>query len=211
MHRAPAIAAVVAAAAAAQGIACSLAGASGPGRRGQALVVLLVDDDGDVGRATVSNESGSADLRAERDATHVVATRPPGAVTTLSQEDVEEIFGSALSALPAPARRFTLNFKFESDELTDEARALVPEVLRIVRERQVPDVVVVGHTDTMGSPPANFELGLKRATTVRDLLVDAGLDASVIEVTSLGETDLFIRTGDETPEPRNRRVDIAVR
>ena len=45
----------------------------------------------------------------------------------------------------------------------------------------------------------------------RDLLTQAGLDASTINVTSLGEADLLIKTPDETPEPRNRRVEIAVR
>ena len=39
----------------------------------------------------------------------------------------------------------------------------------------------------------------------------AGLDASTMDVTSLGEADLLIKTPDETPEPRNRRVEIAVR
>ena len=55
------------------------------------------------------------------------------------------------------------------------------------------------------------ELALKRATTVRDLLVAAGFDGSTIEVTSHGEADLMIPTPDETPEPRNRRVEITVR
>ena len=47
--------------------------------------------------------------------------------------------------------------------------------------------------------------------TVRNILVDAGLNASTIDVTSVGELDPLVKTPDETPEPRNRRVDIAVR
>ena len=78
-------------------------------------------------------------------------------------------------------------------------------------QRPVPDVVVVGHTDTMGTPTANYELGMKRAMTVRALLVEAGLDPALIEVSSLGEADLMVKTPDDTPEPRNRRVDITVR
>ena len=71
--------------------------------------------------------------------------------------------------------------------------------------------MVTGHTDTMGTNRANFDLGLKRAMMVRNLLVSAGLEASQIQVTSLGETDLLVHTSDNTPEPRNRRVDIVVR
>jgi outer membrane protein OmpA-like peptidoglycan-associated protein len=33
----------------------------------------------------------------------------------------------------------------------------------------------------------------------------------MIEVASHGEGDLLVHTPDETPEPRNRRVDISVR
>ncbi len=188
-----------------------IAAPSRPAHVGHVLIVLLPDSNGSVGRARVSNESGSADLASERDAAHVAANQPPGPVSTLGEADVKRIFGTALSALPPAPRHFTLYFRFESDELTDESRVVVPEILKTVKERAVPDVAVVGHTDTTGTSKANFELGLKRATTVRNLLVKAGLDASAVDVTSHGKADLLIHTADETPEPRNRRVDIAVR
>ena len=105
---------------------------------------------------------------------------------------------------------FVLSFSLKSDELTKASRVLLPEVLRAVTTRAAPDFVVVGHTDTTGDSKSNFALGLNRANAVRNLLVKAGLDASLIEVTSHGEGDLFVRTADETPEPRNRRVEIAV-
>ena len=60
-------------------------------------------------------------------------------------------------------------------------------------------------------PQANTALGMRRALMVRDLLVDAGLASAMIEVASHGEGDLLVHTPDETPDPRNRRVDITVR
>ena len=182
-----------------------------PPASGRALIVLLPDSDGSVGRANVSNRSGSADLDAARAATQATANRRPSRVSTLSDQDVNRIFGDALSALPAAAQHYVLYFRFESDELTDESRALVLDIQKAVKERPMPDIVAVGHTDTMGTPRANFELGLKRATSVRNLLTQAGLDASTIDVTSLGEADLLIKTPDETPEPRNRRVEVTLR
>jgi outer membrane protein OmpA-like peptidoglycan-associated protein len=183
-----------------------------PTRPDQALIVLLPDSDtGSTGRAGVTNPSGSLDLARERDATLATANRRPGPVATLSEADVERLFGEALSALPPTARRFTLYFQFESDELTVESRGLMSEILSTVKQRFMPEVAVVGHTDTMGTPSANHELGLKRATTVRNLLVAAGLDSSLVDVVSHGEGEPIVRTPDETPEPRNRRVEIAVR
>ena len=176
------------------------------------LLVLLPDpESGITGRIRVANEFGSADLDAPRAATRVTADGRPGPVSTMSDADVKRLFGAALAALPPPPRHFTLHFRFESDALTQESTALVPEIRRTVKLLSVPEVVVVGHTDTLGEPRANLALGLKRAISVRDILVEAGLAPSTIEVTSLGEADLLVKTPDRTPEPRNRRVEITVR
>jgi outer membrane protein OmpA-like peptidoglycan-associated protein len=175
--------------------------ASAPGRSSQATVVLLPDPEtGVTGRAHVSNTSGAVNLDAVRESTIV-----------FSEADVKRLFGDALAALPPAPRHFTLYFRFESDELTDASRALLPEILSSVKQRAVPEVVIVGHTDTMGTARKNVELGLKRATMVRDQLVGVGLDAKLIEVTSHGEADLLVVTRNETAEPRNRRVEISVR
>lgn len=182
-----------------------------PERPGQTVAVLLPDADGAVGRAAVSNPSGTTNLAAARDSTTVRANQPPGPATVLSEADVQRLFGDALSALPPAPQRFTLRFRFDSDELTDESRSQVPDIVQAVRNRPAPDVLVIGHTDTIGTAASNFELGLKRATTVRNLLVEAGLDASFVEVISHGEEDRLVPTADETAEPRNRRVEIAVR
>ena len=182
-----------------------------PQRPGQAQTVLLPDSDSKiVGRATVSNASGSATLEAARDSTVVSAGEPPAPITVLSESEVDRLFGDALNALPPAPQRFTLYFRFESDALTEESRALIPEILKAVRERPVPDLIIVGHTDTTGTTAANFELGRTRALMIRSILVEAGVNA-VMDITSHGESDLQVPTADGTLEPRNRRVEISVR
>jgi outer membrane protein OmpA-like peptidoglycan-associated protein len=184
----------------------------GPDPKTATLVVLLPDrESAETGRAVVSNAGASAELDAARESTLVAINRAPSGVTVMSEAEVARLFGDLLSALPPPPQHFTLLFRFQSDELTDESRALVPDVLRAVRGRPVPEVVVVGHTDTTGSPASNFDLGLKRATMVRALLVEAGLDPASVEVASHGEAELLVQTGDDTYEPRNRRVEITIR
>jgi outer membrane protein OmpA-like peptidoglycan-associated protein len=183
-----------------------------PARSGQDLVVLLPDPgDGTVGRAAVSTQSGAANLAAARESVSVSPNQPPGPVTVMTEAEVTRIFRDALSALPIAPQHFTLFFRFESDELTDESRALFPQILGAVKGRPFPDVVVIGHTDTTGTRAGNIELGLKRARSIRVSLIDAGIDASLIEVTSNGEADLLVKTADEVLEPRNRRVEITVR
>jgi len=192
--------------------ACGPRHVSAPGPDGPALVVLVADPDTkDVGRATVSGGGGSVELASDRAATTVAAGQPPVPVRSLPEDAVDRLFGDVVSSLPLPPQSFTLYFRFESNELTDESRVLVPGVLKAIAMRPSPDVAVVGHTDTMGDAKANIVLGLQRANTVRALLLGVGVDAELIDVSSHGEAEPLIKTADETYEPRNRRVDISVR
>jgi peptidoglycan-associated lipoprotein len=176
------------------------------------LIALLPNPDtGITGKIRVGNEFGALMVTTPRGATAVKAGGPPGAITPLSEAEVERVFGAALGALPPAATHFTLYFTFESDTLTDESSRKVSEVLEAVKRLAVPEVVVVGHTDTMGDAKANIALGLKRAVSVRNVLVAAGIAPEMIEVGSHGEADPLIKTKNNTPEPRNRRVEISVR
>lgn len=207
------VALAVAACAAALAVACGPQRVRTPERSGQqALVVLLPDSEtGAVGRAAASNRRGTTELDAARESARVFTGEPPTPATVLSEAEVERLFGEALSALPPPAQHFTLNFLFESDELTAESSALVPQILKSVADRPFADVSVVGHTDTTGTRAGNFGLGHKRAAMIRNLLVKAGLDASFIKVMSHGELDPVVATADDVFEARNRRVEITVR
>lgn len=178
---------------------------------GSDLVVLLSDSDGATGRVIVSNPSGAIDLGSPRASTRVSANQAPSEVAVMSEAEVRRLFGNVLSALPPAAQHFTLQFRFESDELTEESRAVVGDILQAVKKRPVPEVAVIGHTDTTGTSTANYELGLKRASMIRSLLIATGLNKSLIEVTSHGEGDLLVQTADEVLEPRNRRVEITIR
>lgn len=203
---------VLAACAAVTLSACGQARVRTPERPGDTTVALLPDpDSGVVGKAIVSNASGSAALDTARASTRVNGDRPPGDVTPLDEAETKALFGEVLSALPPASHHFTLYFQFESEALTPESEALVPQVLQAVKDFPFPEVVVIGHTDTTGTPASNVELGLRRANVVRKLLLDAGLEGSIVDVTSHGETDLLVPTPDETFEPHNRRVEISVR
>jgi len=178
----------------------------------QTLVVLLPDSDtGVTGRAYVSNDAGTTDLNAARESATASQGQRPAPVTTMSEEEVQRVFGDTIAALPPAPVHFTLYFRFESDELTDESRALLPEILQTVKQRAIPEVLVIGHTDTMGTPQANLQLGMTRATAVFRILIQVGFDPATIEVRSHGESDPLVKTPDQTPEARNRRVEISVR
>lgn len=191
--------------------ACARARVTPPQRPGQDLVALLADADGSVGEATASNPAGSVTLDRPRAYTLLSPGAAPQPPAELSEADVERIFGAALAAQPPAPVRFALFFQFDSEQLTPESQAVLPDVLAAVKTYPAARVSVVGNTDTTGPAAGNIQLGLRRARTVRALLVGNGLDESTIDVTSHGESTLLVPTADEVFEPKNRRVDITVR
>ena len=182
---------------------------SAPG--GLELVVLTADPDGgDAGRASVTNQFGAVDLTSAGTAATIASGKAP-AQSTMSEADIARVFGDVFASLPLAPQSSVLYFRFESDELTPESAALLPKVLAAVVSHPAPEVLIVGHTDTAGETKSNLTLGMARANTVRGMIVAAGLDPVLVDVTSHGESALLVTTPDDTPEPRNRRVEITVR
>jgi len=128
-----------------------------------------------------------------------------------SPERVQQEFGKTVAALPAAPASYLLYFVMGRDELTDESKSRLKEVLAEIRNRPVPDVLLIGHTDTVGGNQSNDVLSRQRAERVRDILVRAGIKVNRIVVTGRGERDLLVPTRDNIEEPRNRGVEINVR
>ena len=170
-----------------------------PLARGEIIALLPDPETHTVGRVVVSSAGGSVELAGARTTTRIVNGYRPSASFTLSQADVQRLFGEALAARPPAPRHFLLYFESGSNQLTPESEQLIPEILDFVRDRAVPDVTIIGHTDTTGTAHSNFELGLSRANLIRDRLLAAGLDGSLVSVASHGEADLLVPTPDNTP------------
>jgi outer membrane protein OmpA-like peptidoglycan-associated protein len=174
-------------------------------------VVLLEDPESTASTVTVTTKSGDVALTKPLESTTVRASGPPSAPVKMDEAEVRREFGALLATLPAAPQRFNLFFRTDTSELTEESRAILPDVLSAARARQVPEVTVIGHTDTTGNAASNYRLGLERAEAVRALLLKVGLDPSLIQVESHGEADLLRKTPENTAEPRNRRVEITIR
>lgn len=175
------------------------------------VVVLLADDQGKTGAIAVSGRGGEKILTKPGEAVIVEPGAPPGEPFILSGREVRALVAPAVNALPKQPAHFILHFKHDSVELTRESLDQIPEILRVIRERAPVDVSVVGHTDTVGDKPYNYQLSLKRAKTVAAILVQSGVDRAILDITSHGKDNPLVPTGDQVSEPRNRRVEVTVR
>jgi len=179
------------------------------------LVVLLPDPDGKVGTITVTADGGSQVLNKPGYSTEVEnLNKTPTSPRQLNENEIKDIFGSALSAQPDLSNRFILFILFfenDSTKLTRESIDLFSEVLKNIKNRNSNEVYVVGHTDLVGTEDYNKELSSKRARYIRDLLVSSGIQPGALLVSYYGKSRPLVSTKDETPEPRNRRVEVIIR
>lgn len=181
-------------------------------RRQEDVVVLVADpEEGGVGSASVQGQGAEVLLTEDRSSTRIRSGQSPAVPVLVSDAEIQRRFGGAMAARPPQPRHFILYFETAREQLTVESAAGLQEIVDVVRTRPSPDVSVTGHTDTTDTAQANLALGLRRASMVRDRLLDAGLLAALIEIASHGEADLLVPTADNVPEARNRRVEVTVR
>jgi outer membrane protein OmpA-like peptidoglycan-associated protein len=170
-------------------------------------VVVLPGPDGKTGTVVVQR----GETRQVLDQPYAASRSGETQVARLSDQEVRESFGSTLQALPARPTAFMLHFITGTDELTAESKAELQNVLAALKDRPLPDVLVIGHTDTVGDLAGNDRLSAQRAETVKGFLVEIGIPAQRIRTAGRGERELLVPTADEVDEPRNRRVEINVR
>jgi outer membrane protein OmpA-like peptidoglycan-associated protein len=138
-------------------------------------------------------------------------TRNGDAVEVLAAAEVKETFSAALQALPARPAVFLLYFVTGTDELTDESKADLQRILDELKNRPLPDVYVIGHTDTVGELRGNDALSALRAQTVKGFLAGIGIPEERIQTAGRGKREPIVPTADQVDEPKNRRVEINVR
>lgn len=102
-------------------------------------------------------------------------------------------------------------FDFDSAELKSSERKKVVNIAQSLKKIS-PDttLVIVGHTDQLGPDKYNKMLGLERAKSVRDVLLNEGVDPAMLKIKSYGEKNPKVMTSDLAEMDMNRRVDFKI-
>jgi outer membrane protein OmpA-like peptidoglycan-associated protein len=172
------------------------------------LVVVLPGADGRTGTVVVDSQNQRTVLNQPYAANRIGRDGGP---TRLSEQEVKSTFGAALGSIPARPASFLLYFITGTDQLTEESKGELERMLAELRRRPAPDILVIGHTDRVGSDADNDRLSLLRAERVRASLVGQGIAPERIQASGRGEREPIVQTADGVDEPRNRRVEINVR
>jgi OOP family OmpA-OmpF porin len=118
---------------------------------------------------------------------------------------------AAAPAQSAPTVNLTVNFAHGSAELMPDAVRTLDELGRALASKDLAAYRfrIEGHTDTVGSSNYNRTLSERRAEAVVDYVARKyGVDPSRLQAIGMGEDGLLVPTPPQTPEPRNRRVQV---
>ena len=119
--------------------------------------------------------------------------------------------GQAQQSPPAPAVSLSVQFATGSADLTAQAIHVLDNLGKALNDQALTGYRfrIEGHTDTVGTREYNKDLSDRRAATVVEYLADnLHVDRGRVEAVGMGEDQLLIPTPDQTPEPRNRRVQV---
>jgi len=175
----------------------------------QGSVVLLPERDGKATALVVSQGSQQVSL-AEPYAAAQLTSGGPQAYRS-NAEEVQTRFAAALGAQPLPPTQFTLYFVEGKDEFTDASKRTLDGILAAIAQRPVPDLLVIGHTDRVGTDAYNDTLSRQRAEVVRNALLARGIAQDKVVAIGRGKREPIVPTADGVAEARNRRVEIQVR
>ena len=174
----------------------------------QSYVVLLPSPDGSVGKVTVRGQQGEQVLVQAQQGALLHGGAAP---TSISEEQLQRDFGVSMKAQPLLPDRFLLYFEPGGAKLTEASKALLPTIVEKALARQAVDISVVGHTDTQGTDVSNERVARTRAEAIAKQLQDMGLKDATLLVESHGKRNLLEQTPDETPNAKNRRVEVTLR
>jgi len=188
---------------------CLIAAVSQLQRGPTEQITLLPNQDGKPS-AVIITTAGKETVLDQPFQTAAVDSR--GAVATAGDSaQIKNRYGALLDTLPQRAAVFLVYFVTDSDNLTPESAAQLAQIKEQLASRPAPEIIVIGHTDTVARGEYNDALSLRRAETVKRILVEAGIAEDQITVQGRGKRELLIKTADGVDEPRNRRVEIRVR
>jgi len=121
----------------------------------------------------------------------------PGATVRRVGEGIEVTFASGLL------------FDFNSDRVRGDARHNLDVLAQSLDKYPDTDLMIVGHTDAIGSDEYNQDLSIRRAESASRYLESAGVRTR-IQTRGRGESEPIATNATEEGRAQNRRVEVAI-
>ncbi len=148
-----------------------------------------------IARASAARQAEIARAQKEQDSLRAVRERE-------QREAAQNV--DAMKVLSA-----TIYYDFDSSALTEAARSLLLAKVPVLQAQPSIRVRITGQTDDRGSSEYNLALGLRRAAEAKAFLVNNGVDAGRLAISSMGAEMPAVQGDNEEAWSRNRRSEFA--
>jgi len=104
-----------------------------------------------------------------------------------------------------------LHFAYKSANLENESRKNLKPVLDYFNAKPNSNVIVIGHTDSIGSNKYNYKLSSQRAASVKKALIEMGIPSKRIIAKGYGERSPVATNATKKGRALNRRVEFIIK
>lgn len=108
------------------------------------------------------------------------------------------------------AGKVAIQVQFETDQATilPASKPQLEQVTALLNDNPELRLSINGHTDNTGNASHNLSLSQRRAASVRDFLVTAGIDQKRLESSGFGDSQPVADNNTEEGKAQNRRVEL---
>lgn len=107
-----------------------------------------------------------------------------------------------------PVTSYMIFFDHNSDRLNSDATISLQQIVKDLITLENTEIVLNGYTDSSGTTNYNLSLSKRRASAVKQALIDGGILPKRVFTNAYGEMNPQVKTGDGVRQPKNRRVEI---
>ncbi len=103
---------------------------------------------------------------------------------------------------------YNFQFGFNEATLSKNDKEYLFTIIEILEQHKEVRIEITGHTDNVGSPEFNLELGTKRAMLIQQYLINNDVDKNQITLLSKGEQNPMHSNSTTEGRAKNRRVEL---
>lgn len=130
---------------------------------------------------------------------------------TIIEEEYKEKFVMSVSKVKEEMENGEAYFAFGSSDLTKTGKETIKEYSNELNRIGYEQIMVEGHTDSIGKDDYNQKLSEARAETVKKELEKNGIDGTKIKFVGYGKTRPIADNKTKEGRSQNRRVEIKVK
>ncbi len=158
-----------------------------------------------------SADTQNADSAQTKESANTETSKPTNETNPKNTDQVSVDTGNTQSSTTSgditPANIY-FPFRSADPQLSGKAKTYFDSVVSALKANTELKIMLIGHTDNIGSDSDNQKLGLRRAQIIKQTLIDQGAPAEQIQTSSQGESNPIATNETQEGRDQNRRVEL---